>query len=219
MSKILICGFPHCGTTILKSIIGHIDEVDEMINEATIIERTTDKKYILCKTPFTLQKYFEDKYKDYIKIFIVRNPLFVFSSLNKRFNYKPSRGHTITDYIHTIKLFIELEKNPRDNVYTIRYEDLFPNHFEKLRTILDSIGFNYTDDIFDNTKYKNEAHSGTKLVTNKPSNIHHSVYRTWQINQPFVSNNEPSKIDLLEEQRNELINNTHILTIYPEIKN
>ena len=28
MSKILIFGFPHCGTSILKSIIGHIDDVD-----------------------------------------------------------------------------------------------------------------------------------------------------------------------------------------------
>ena len=27
--KILICGYSHCGTTILKSIIGHIEEVEE----------------------------------------------------------------------------------------------------------------------------------------------------------------------------------------------
>ena len=33
MTKILICGFPHCGTTILKCIIGHINDVEEIIDE------------------------------------------------------------------------------------------------------------------------------------------------------------------------------------------
>ena len=87
MSKILICGFPHCGTTILKSIIGHIDDVEEIIDETTIINKPTNKKYILCKHPFTDKKFFEKDYEKYIKIFIIRNPVFVFSSLNKRFNY------------------------------------------------------------------------------------------------------------------------------------
>ena len=36
MKKILIFGFPHSGTTILKSIIGHIDNVEEIINESKI---------------------------------------------------------------------------------------------------------------------------------------------------------------------------------------
>ena len=28
--KIIICGYSHCGTSILKSIIGHIEEVEEI---------------------------------------------------------------------------------------------------------------------------------------------------------------------------------------------
>ena len=39
MNKIIIFGFPHCGTTILKSIIGHIDEVQEIIHECSYIEQ------------------------------------------------------------------------------------------------------------------------------------------------------------------------------------
>ena len=49
MNKIIIFGFPHCGTSILKSIIGHIDDVDEIYDETAEIERESTKKYILCK--------------------------------------------------------------------------------------------------------------------------------------------------------------------------
>ena len=31
--KIIIFGFPHCGTTILRSIISHIGNVDDLITE------------------------------------------------------------------------------------------------------------------------------------------------------------------------------------------
>ena len=37
LQKIIITGFPHCGTTILKSIIGHIDDTN--INNICIIHK------------------------------------------------------------------------------------------------------------------------------------------------------------------------------------
>ena len=85
--KNLICGFPHCGTSILKSIMRHIEEIEEIINEYCVINKISNKKFILCKYPFTNVEFFSKNMSDYIKIFIIRNPLFVFSSLNKRFNY------------------------------------------------------------------------------------------------------------------------------------
>jgi hypothetical protein len=42
--KIMICGFPHCGTSILKSILGHIDIVEEIKHECTIINKSTNKQ-------------------------------------------------------------------------------------------------------------------------------------------------------------------------------
>tara|TARA_A100001015_G_C14740200_1_gene613360 strand:+ start:93 stop:341 length:249 start_codon:yes stop_codon:yes gene_type:complete len=68
--KIIIFGFPHCGTTILKSIIGHIEDVYEIYKETKLINISTTKQFILCKYPFTLDEFFDEKYKDYIKIFI-----------------------------------------------------------------------------------------------------------------------------------------------------
>ena len=43
--KILICGFPHCGTSILKSIIGHIEDVEEFFDENQLITKDSGKKF------------------------------------------------------------------------------------------------------------------------------------------------------------------------------
>ena len=54
MKEIVITGYSHCGTTILKSIIGHISSVHEVIDETLEINtkdikkaKETKKKYIL----------------------------------------------------------------------------------------------------------------------------------------------------------------------------
>jgi len=216
--KILICGHAHCGTSILKSIIGHIEDVEEITNECSYINKQTNKKYILCKWPNAKTKFFDKKYDDYIKIFIIRNPLFVFSSINKRFDhYKLAKNHSIEGYVNILKMFIKYKNNPEKNIYTIRYEDIFQNNYEELKKILDDIGFQYDDSIFDNSNYTNSIVKGVKLVNKKPKNKNHECYRTWQINQPFVSNNDISKIDLSNDQKEKIINNPDILQVYPDI--
>ena len=52
-----------------------------------------------------------------------------------------------------------------------------------------------------------------KYRKKKPKNIEHNEYRTWQINQTFVS-----KIDLSEIQKEQIINNHYVLKLYPDIK-
>jgi hypothetical protein len=212
--KIIICGFPHSGTSILKSIICHCDDVKEIYNETITIHEETDKPFILCKYPFTMDTFFSHEYEDYIKIFIIRNPLFVFSSLNKRFNYTIPDNHSINQYIKTIQLFVKYKNHK--NVYTIKYEDMFENNYQEIKNILERIGIQYTDDIFDNSKYTNVHYTYAELVSTKPKPIEHATYRTWQINQPFISNNDINHIDLSENQKQELMHDD-ILHIYPDI--
>ena len=218
MSKILICGFPHCGTSILKSIICHIDDTEEICHETPVITKSTDKKYIVAKYPFVLSSFFNETYKDYIKIFIIRNPLYVFSSLRKRFNDNIPSDHSINAYIKTIKLFIHYSKNPSENIYTLRYEDLFENDYKQITNVLDNIGLQYTNDIFDNSKYVNKIIECISVPVHKPLNSQHGEYRTWEINQPFISNNDISKIDLTGSQKQLLLNDKYIQEVYPDIK-
>ena len=217
--KILICGYSHCGTTILKSIIGHIEDVEEIIDECESIDKSTNKKYIMCKCSKAKSKFFGQKYKDYIKIFIIRNPLFVFSSINKRKgdSCRPNE-HSIDKYINIVKMFIKYKNNPEKNIYTIKYEDLFKNNLEDFKKLLNDIGFKYDNSIFDNSKYTNKSHSRVPIVKNKPKNTDHKLYRNWQINQPFKCQNYISKIDLSDSQKEKIINNSYILQIYPDMK-
>ena len=223
MNKIIIFGFPHCGTTILKSIIGHIDEVQEIIPECSFIEEKITKKFAVCKTPFTRGHFFSSpSWKDYHKIFIIRNPFYVFSSLNKRHNFNIDKDHSIENYNETIKMFQYfkyIHKIP--NTYLIRYEDIFNNDYQELKNILNCIGLNYTDKIFDNSKYENIVDINYKNITieKEPDNKEHGKYRTWQVNQPFVNNNTPSKINITYEQSQKLLDNLHVNFIYPNLKN
>jgi len=222
MKKIIIFGFSHCGTTILKSIVGHIEEVYEVLHETDKFNDfdivPSSKKYILHKFPQYNKKFLTDSYyDDYIKIFIIRNPIFVYSSLNKRKDYKLTVYHSFKKFTNIVKDFIYYRDNPRKQLYTIRYEDIFPNNYKELKKILDDIGLTYNDTIFDNSKYVNYSHRGILLPSEKPTEKQHEKYRTWQINQPFVSTNDISKIALTENQKQKIMDNSSIVELYPEI--
>ena len=109
--KIIIFGFPHTGTTILKSIIGHIDNVYEIVDEKPNIDDNNvdyiNYNFVLCKWPYLInENTLLTNYYDYIKIFIIRNPLYVFSSLNQRFKYNTlDQNHSIDKYIETVEQF------------------------------------------------------------------------------------------------------------------
>lgn len=228
--KILICGFPHCGTSILKSIIGHIPEIYEIINEVYDFDwflnnqiNEKNKKFILGKCPW----YFdimtkEDKFKDCHIIFILRNPLYVFSSLNERFNFNipftSPDNHSIELYIETCKSFLEERDNNNDKCYFIRYEDIFENNYKNLKTIFDNIGIEYNDNIFDNTKYNNKIVDfleKNNIIVNAKN---HTQYRTNQINKEFINNNINAKINLTEKQLEKILNDETINILYPDIK-
>lgn len=216
--KIIVFGFCHSGTSILKSIIGHIKTVEEIVEETDEIKSYSGKKqYVLCKFPYVVDKFFTNAYNDYIKIFIVRNPVFVFSSLNKRFHNAFPPSVSIAEYKKMISKFVHYKKNPVKNLYLLRYEDMFHRNYQELRNILDAVGLCYTDDIFNNTKYSNHILNGLEPPDNQPPNDQHALFRTWQINQPFVSNNDPSKIALSHEQAQELLHDSVVRSVYKEI--
>ena len=198
--KILICGFPHCGTSILKSVLGHTESIYEHPYETTKFPtlREAKGKHILIKFPFTYESFFKDT--SCIKIFIIRSPYYVFSSLNKRFNYNIPKNHSIEQYEKTAKLFLEKSKDPK--TFCIKYEDLFSNDYAAIRNILNSLRIPYSENIFDNEDRDNKILSGIQYdkIKTKPKNSCHGKYRTYQINQKFENMNDTSKIDLTDRQ-------------------
>ena len=210
---ILIGGFPHCGTSILKSIIGHIDDVDEIIGETDYISskrlKNNKHKFVLAKTPYLKDEFFEKKYDNYIKIVIARNPCYVYSSLNRRYEYKiPNRLSLGNYYMNFLKKVDNIKNSKYDDTYVIFYNELFDNNYKKLKEIFGEIGFIYTEKIFDNTNYDNYIVEKIKNIPKfAPLPTDHDKFRTFQINQPFKNMNNLDKINLTEKQRNFIVSN------------
>ena len=226
--KILIFGFPHCGTTIMRNIMGHIPDVEEVLSEGEKIPkeilRKCKKKFIVLKYPFINGAFFNPEYSDFIKIIMIRNPLWVFSSFNKRFLRQEFPGCTVQDYINNLRQFNKYKDGHREDIIALRYEDIFPNNYQRLREIYGKIGLEYTDEIFNNEKYKNyvigETHQGIKydyIPEEKPDNHSHRNFRTWQVNQKFRNMNDESKIKITPMQKSRIINDKDIIAVYPEV--
>ena len=181
--------------------------------------------FVLCKWPYLInENELLTKYSDYIKIFIIRNPLYVLSSLNKRFKYDSlafDGNHNIDKYMDTVKQFnIFKDAKNIDNLFLIKYEDIFECNYKNLKYIFDKIGLNYNDHIFDNSKYINKVQFQNNSIIPKtiPSNYNHTEYRLFQINQQFENNNDNNKLDLTKEQYHILTTDINILITYPENK-
>ena len=168
VKKILLFGNAHSGTTILKSIINHSPNVysvrgEQMKVKDIDIERCIEQKkeYVLIKYPRGYRCFFGKEYEDYIKIFIIRNPVYVFSSLNRRNGIhegcNPSGNNS--RWCEAADIYYHYLQNPKKandiNLHLIKYEDLFNNNYEKIKNIFDNMNFSYKKEIFNNTQYYN----------------------------------------------------------------
>jgi len=221
--KILITGYPHTGTTILKSKLGECANLHECINECDyvyerIIHDSGDKEFILVKSPvlpleirkhkLNFNVYSEQsRYFGYSIILTNRNPWNLFTSIIKR-GYDPLSGckdhlnskyyHTIEEYLVMCEIFLDALKNNYPNVYAIRYEDFFENDGASIKSIMNSIGLQYSDNIFQNKTKQYKIDSRVQVPNEKPMDItFNELYRNWQINQPFQNMN--GDVDIPDE--------------------
>jgi len=205
--KILIHGFPHSGTTLLRKIIGSVDGIYEVKNETFKITdkeiKDADGKIILIKFAFSYTTFYTKEYDDFIKIYLIRNPYYIYSSLNKRFNNKIPFNHNIDRCLNTINNFM-LIKNTVKNTFFIKYEEMFDNNFCLIRNIFETLKIPYTNEIFKNKevlKYNNMPSEENKT---------HSEYRLWQIQQPYIYKDTNRPVYLTKEQI-EILDNSEIM--------
>ena len=63
-------------------------------------------RYVVIQYPQFQEKFVTgEDYRDYVKIFIMRNPAYVYSSLNRRSNYSISDYHSLDRYIRVLERF------------------------------------------------------------------------------------------------------------------
>ena len=235
-TKILVTGFPHTGTSILKAKFGECSNLHEVVIEQPFvypqdIHNSADNQFILVKNPIlpidiraggvAFTRYKDSNYYDYTIIFVIRNPWNVFTSiikdgsdpLNKlEPNNGPQYHIKVQEYMVAAEFFLESQKNKYPNIHTIRYEDFFPNNYEKLRNLFDEIGLEYAEDIFCN-RSKDYIHWRNIDYNNiDKNNVSYEKnryeYRTWQINQPFQNMN--SEV-IVPDELSDILKNSNII--------
>ena len=222
--KILITGYPHTGTSILKSKFGECKNVYEVVNEVFEINNnhilnSGDSEFVLIKSPvipmeirvhgveFLTKDAPNSIYKNYNIIFITRNPWNLFTSIIKAgddplshetWHLSPKYAFTVEEYLVSLDRFMEARNGNFPNIYTIKYEDLFENNNQKIKTIMGEIGLIYDDDIFETQTKEYRFKKDIKFTqTERPQIYDRNQMRTWQLNQPFQNMND--EVDIPDE--------------------
>lgn len=208
VKKILVTGFPHCGTTVLRAKLSECKNTADSHRESPTpptFHPDMPFDFYVWKNPFLpteIRNYgFSNKpnspYADCAVIPIIRNPWYVFTSLYERSKqtneysiYDSKQGHSLPWFENVCDVMVDAFENNYPDVYPIKYEEMFDNDFEKLRIILDKIGMKYDDDIF--IKRTKDFMHGDYTYDPEYYNTgkYDGAYRAWQINQPFQNMNK-----------------------------
>ena len=217
LDKVLITGFPHSGTTILRAILENIDCVHTHPWEATLASNEICKtavksgaSHVVVKCPNIQDSFFDEShevYKDYKKIFIIRSPFYTYSSLN-RSGSENAPGVRLDDWQKTAQYWLAVKEEDRDDVMCIRYEDLFTHGFEGMQRIIGGLGIkNYDPSVYEeNEKYshKIEDMSGDLTCSSTTRINDHKRFRRWQVHQKFQCSNTVNSLYLSFEQINRI---------------
>jgi hypothetical protein len=235
-TKILVTGFPHSGTSILKSKLGECSNLHEVPFETAFVRPedmhySGDKENILIKYPMlpidiraggiAYTRHPDSRYYEYTIIMVIRNPWNVYTGMikagsNPMNNLTVDGGNSeyhskVEEYEVAAELFRQARDNNYPNIYAIRYEDFFPNNFEKLRELMDKLNLQYTEELFTN-RTKDYIHWPGKEYANIKNNEDYQsdryAYRTWQINQPFQNMN--SEVNIPDEL-SDILKNSNIV--------
>lgn len=212
MKKILITGFPHCGTSILRAKIGEannlFDQQQESIYPTNIdTAKNNGFKFYLWKHPllhtefkavggYSLNKT-NHNFKNTDIISIIRNPYYSLSSfLKRKDNIFQTPNRAFGAYIETAKVWLDARDKKYDGVYTIRYEDMFVDNYKALWDISNSIGLEFPMNNFDE-KTQTYVMNGKQYFETEPDGgFNGAEYRIWQMNKEFKNMNDINKIDL-----------------------
>jgi len=200
MKDILVFGFPHSGTTILKELINRCDNAESLKTEATNFNSFKSDAEIKCiKYPFFDDTFLSEKFNEVNKIFIIRNPLYSLSSIQRRVGNLDMPMHSIKDWQFVARQWLDNQ----DKFICISYEGLFHSNNFFTKCLFLKLGLKFDPQIFQGYNFK----YGVKESD-------HVAFRNNQILMPFNNMNTPDKITLSEEQQHEVMNTPEFKKIY-----
>jgi hypothetical protein len=227
--KILVTGYAHCGTTILRAKVGECKNTYEQngeFSQASEYNSNMPFDFYVWKHPFLHPEFRNNGFSikpnttlsDTIIIPIIRNPWNVFTSLYTKSKYEKSfsiydntHGYSLSYYTNAAEVIYDAMQKNYEGIYPIKYEDMFDDNFKALKNIFDKIGLQYNESVFLN-KTKNYKFNGMgeyDTYDSLPTYNEFKQYRAWQINQPFENMNK--NVDLPDDfskmlENSEIIN-------------
>ena len=209
--RILIAGFPHSGTSILRKIIGNHPRILDYHEREIVSYRESSrlarlarmltgryrgKENIVFKWPFHDVEHRTNADR---MIYIIRNPFDVFGSLRLRFgdvlpdNHRPDAWQAYARYF--------LDKPVSDRHFKIRYEDLFARNFNVLQQAMAWMGLDWRDEMLETeSRYAPIQYYGG-LPRQEPPRIEHGAFRAWQTAQKLSDKTGQSRRHLDEASR------------------
>jgi len=238
INKIMILGFPHSGTTILRAKMGDCQNAMEVTNEIFYIDPVLaanhkDLKVIGKSVTPTLQPcyrgsfnekniqtpYGDDKFCfDVNTVLLIKNPYQIFSSINKRFGGTIPEDKTFSfDYYEKFaRLWLKYRNENEKRVTSLKYEEMFNNDFKVLRNLFNKLGLVYDADIFTGKKFDYSV-EGAWLAGRadeypdadpEKSPIY---YRINQMNREFKDMSNPEAYKNIHPETLDKINNSQIV--------
>lgn len=211
MHKILVYGFAHSGTTILRKLIGNCIDVYDVPEEALYVPCVnTEKNNIVIKYPIPKlpNNFYATSHKDYKIILIIKNPYDVFGSMFKRLGHLNYKGCTIHDWARYGALFLSFRNNSKNNIFTVKYEEMFENKYKIIEDMFSFLNLPYSEK---EIIYKVRGSYVTKsriIPENEPDRegASHGAFRMWQINQKFLNKTGEGSLFLPNGVREQLRN-------------
>ena len=181
MRKIIINGFPHSGSTILRKIIGDHPDVYDHTRETADWDppKHIQEDYVVIKfVGLPIKTYPENV----IRIMIIKNPWDIFGSLFRRFGneWLKYHNHQVKDYLHYAERWLYEKEGYR--VFCLKYEEMFTDP-QVLADMWDHIGLDpYKRELTRRAKVGGHKYT---IPDHEPSRGVNIDFRNWQINQPF----------------------------------
>jgi hypothetical protein len=204
--KVLVCGaFPHSGTTVLqvvmrrcRNVFAPPGETETMTDDVALAWAASGKEHLVLKTPWASRRALGSAFDGWTKVVILRDPRYIFSSLNRRF-HRPGQGvptlplgHRVGDYAECLERVCRV--GHRRDVIVVKYDDLFDTgSCQGLAHLLDSLGMDHVQGV----AFQGSA-TGQPFTPPPPSI--HVEYRSWQVSRPVRNMNDPDRIDLTPAQ-------------------
>lgn len=171
INKILIIGFPHSGTTVLRAKMGDCENSIELTTESDYVDAVMatniPDQSIIAKTTNivtnrAIKQFFEPDglapedntfYHDYHIVSIIKNPYEIFGSISRRFegeklNNIDTKVHGFSTFERFAQFWLKYRDGSEPRYHCIKYEELFDNNFSCLKNLFSKIGLEYKENIF-----------------------------------------------------------------------